>query len=169
MKLAIFGALCLCLLLISSSVRAQENGLDSVTWSGKIGNAVIVSDSKKGKWVCMSGFSPGANGFLPWRCSAGWRPVEGAWSIDIVGRLDLTNQKLDGLLSAVNESTKASNESRAALERIATTMSDAIQQIVAKRFETLPGELMNDPIVKAKLEQLKKEIMKDVNDLFPPK
>lgn len=48
-------------------------------------------------------------------------------------------------------------------------MNDAIQEIVRKKFDSLPADLLNHDVFKAKLQQLKEEIVKEVKDLFPDK
>lgn len=80
-----------------------------------------------------------------------------AYAQTIAERLAETNTRLAAM-------AEASAKTQAAVEKMTTQMSEAIQQIVIKRFETLPAELLNDPVVKERLKKLQEDIIKDIKD-----
>lgn len=160
----------LSILLCANSVWTQNDPSQASVVTGKYETAVILFDPANNKeWVCVKGYTPS----YPQKhgCSIGWHTTSGSsalWSNQTANRLDVTNQKLDALIATISENTRAANESKASMEKMATIMNQAIQEIVKKRFDTLPAELLNDPAVQAKLEQLKKEITEDIKASFPP-
>ncbi|HKB68297.1 MAG TPA: hypothetical protein VKC61_20720 [Pyrinomonadaceae bacterium] len=90
-----------------------------------------------------------------------------AYAKGIFDRLNETNARLVAVEQKLQESAAASEKTRASVEKMASQMSEAIQQIVIKRFDTLPTELLNDPVVKERLKRLQEDIIKDIKDSLP--
>jgi hypothetical protein len=85
----------------------------------------------------------------------------------VFDRLSETNARLATLEQKVLESAAASDKTRASVEKLVAQMSEGFQQIVIKRFETLPAELLNDPVIKERLKKLQEDIIKDIKDSLP--
>lgn len=168
MKITI-RSLAIALVLSTLSIALHAQIVTSV--SGRVGPIDTAFGSGADGMVCTTNIIPGGTppfgSAVPAKCPRGFIPATAytaAMTDILTTRLTETNAKLDALVAKIAENTQAANESKAAMKDIATQMNEAIQAVIAKRFELLPAELLNDPVVKAKLQQLKEEILKDLRE-----
>lgn len=132
-------------------------------------NGVKTANVQYGGIICSSG-NLDANR----RCMGGnWASassVAAAYAKGVYDRLADTNAMLQAVVEATRANTAAANASRDALDRMATQMGEGIQQVIARRFDTLPAELLSDPVVKERLKRLQEEITRDVKEALtkPP-
>ncbi|MFZ1702584.1 MAG: hypothetical protein WBO10_03100 [Pyrinomonadaceae bacterium] len=120
-------------------------------------NGLITKNVQYGGYVCPTILDTAGRCGQPWVASSSYAAAYAKGVYDRLAALEL-------ILAAMKENTAASKSAQASMERMAIQMNDGIQQIVIKRFETLPAELFNDPLVKERLKKLQDDITKDIKD-----
>lgn len=146
-------------------IAGSGYGQKPTSYTGTVGPVQTGMDPYGG-YICAGDVTAvdRGGGRFEHNCSTGWigaSAYAAAYANLVHIELLKTNEHLRELATKVINSNDAS---KAALEKMALQMNEGIQEIVKKRFDTLPAELLNDPVVKARLEKLKEEITKDIKD-----
>lgn len=135
---------------------------DPTRSTGKIGK-VLTGMDQYGGYICTGTAVTDTGGHPRWRCEDGQWVAASAYA---AAHVEIIHRQLDALQKGMEtmskELTANSKKSSEELEKMAQRMSDGIQQIVVKRFEVLPAELLADPVFQQALKQLKEDILKDI-------
>lgn len=90
-------------------------------------------------------------------------------------KIEALNEKFGRLLQTLTTqlttqleaNTKAMQNMKESIERQNQAFNLELQKLITSRFATLPADLLNNDLIKARLEELKKQILEDIRQGVP--
>lgn len=163
-------AICLGLIMTEvSPVMAQTRVAGGYTFIG----------GGTGPQVCLGRWIPSGNIAAPGRCEGQMVDVAQLTALSASQSADSLSQILASL-TAIDEKLAVSNDhlerlvdatvnTRNSINEQARNASEILREIINRRFDELPAEVMASKEFKEEIENLKEEILGDVRKLYPSK
>jgi hypothetical protein len=149
-----------------SSVRSQTQVVEGYT----------LVRSGTGTLVCLGRWVPSRDIALPGVCEGElvdinhFNAVSSRMTSDKLDQMLLALSSLDQKLAINNEQIKklidVNVKTQTSIDEQVRQVSDLLHETITKRFEGLPGEILEDESFKKELEKLKEDILKEVENII---